>query len=70
MEDSRLPLPVIEVSLSCLERNGLPPNVYVLLHWKFHNNYPLPNVVFETTINEPNVLERLEEAGFIKITGE
>lgn len=60
----------IVIDFSCLKNKGLTPDWYLLLHWKYHNNYELQEEMKMLYLDDdPNVLMHLEKNGFIKITG-
>ncbi len=57
----------VAIEFSCLINNKLTADLYVLLHWKYHNNYKLPWTIIERI--DKDTLEYLEAEDFIKITG-
>lgn len=70
--DNSLVVPTgITVEFSCLNKLGLTADLYLLLHWKYHNNYTLPTTLTNMYLDDdPMYLEYLEENGYIKITGD
>ena len=70
MTQERLGPLEVSIQFSCLETNEISADLYILLFCKYHDNCILPNIIKECTLEEPGLLDHLEEKGFIKITGE
>jgi len=60
----------VTVEFSCLINNKLTSDLFILLHWKHHNNYDLPWTIVQKSLEDEQSLEYLESEGFIKIIGD
>lgn len=60
----------VTVEFSCLINNKLTSDLFILLHWKYHNNYDLPWTIVQKSLEDEQSLEYLESEGFIKIIGD
>lgn len=60
----------VTIELSCLVENELTADLYLLLHWKYFNNYKLPEIIKEYLLDDSQALDYLQDKGFIKITSE
>lgn len=60
----------IAIDFSCLKSTGLTPDWYMLLHWKYHNNYELPESMQLLYLDDDDLaLIHLQDLNYIKITG-
>jgi hypothetical protein len=59
----------VVIKLSCLSQYNLTPDLYTLMHWKYHD-YELPSFYKDYIFGDSHALEYLQENGFIKIIGE
>lgn len=60
----------VSIDLSYLTDNDLTADFFILLHWKYYNNYELPPRIIELHFEDDQVLEYLQDKEYIKITGD
>lgn len=60
----------VTINFLCLETNKLTADLYILLYCKYHDNCILPDILRHTTVEDPILMEYLEQEEYIKITGE
>ena len=69
--EKNLGIPVkVTIDLSYLIDNDLTADIFLLLHWKYHNNYELPPRIVDLHLEDAQTLEYLQSKEFIKITGD
>lgn len=69
MSNKLIPPNEVVINFSCLIDNKLTSDLYILLHWKYYNNYELPWTIAQKSLEDDLSLEYLESQGFIKIIG-
>ena len=60
----------VTIKFSCLKEHHITADSFILLHWKYHGNYPLPLSIIDSLLDDEHAVEYLQEQGFIKLTDE